>query len=122
MSNLAALQAQIAHLQGLAAPVSIVPTPQIDIMAQVKELIKETLNSELADIRKLIEVNMPKTETKKEKTILEVIGLSLTQEEQMWLSSMPVQKHIPIFLEETAGSDCIKLFVSELKASYDKKS
>ena len=122
MSHLDRLTQQLNELKAqtaLATPVvPVVPMGPVDLSTQIQEAVKAALANELTEIRKLIDNQLPK----KEMGLLEIIGLSLTPEEQVWLSSPPVQKYLPVFLQTTGGSDCIKLFVSELKDAYESKT
>jgi hypothetical protein len=122
MSHLDRLTQQLEALKAQTTP--IVPAASVtspDLSTQIQEAVKAALANELIEIRKLITSNLPK-ETKRDLTILEIIGLSLTPEEQVWLSSPSIQKYLPVFLQTTGGSDCIKLFVAELKAAYENKT
>jgi hypothetical protein len=119
MSHLDRLTQQLEALKASTKPVvPTVPVVQSDLSTQIQEAVKAALANELTEIRKLIASNTPK----KEMSILEIIGLSLTPEEQVWLSSSSVQKYLPVFLQTPGGSDCIKLFVAELKAAYENKT
>jgi len=133
MSNLTSsqLQQQILALQeqqrqlSQSPKVANIPT-DLNYLTQVQGMIKEVVATELADMRKLLEGLVKPTEPKivqekvnelpkKELTILEAVGLALTNEEQLWLSKKEVLSRLPDFLSSKSGLEFTKMLVTDLK-------
>jgi len=79
-------------------------------LADIKQVIKDTVAEELAALRK------PEV---KELTLLQAVGAALSQEDQVWLSDparlQGVEKQLPLFFQSEDGRNAIKAFVKHYR-------
>jgi len=103
------LQAQLASLKASQIP-SIKPSIGLTV-DDIRQTVKEVLASELG----LLKPSKPLT-------LLEAIGLGLTEEEQVWLSDpsrlQGIETHLPLFFQTEEGKASVKSFVQYYKDTY----
>jgi hypothetical protein len=129
-SSIQALQAQLASLQVPPAPTQhtaissapfMAPTGLSQPIPDIETIVKTIIERELSEMKRLIQELQPKAVVK-ELTILDAIGLGLTESEQLWLSSTDVIKQVPTFLSLPEGMELTKLFISTFKDFYENTS
>lgn len=103
-ASIESLQRQIAALQGLNAP-------QLSL-ADIQKVVKDTIAEELGS---------KPVEQPKAKTILEAIGCSLTEEEQMWFSDIKNLAGLATFLPGFLVTEPAVNFIKELSKAYRAK-
>lgn len=118
--EVAALQAQIEALRHQATAPSAQQSPQNAIggisLDDIKSVVKGMLE-EFAATSGTIQ----KIEPIKKYTLLEAIGLALTNDEQIWLSTPVVLNDLPNFIASENGQTLIKNIVSNFREYYENK-
>ena len=111
--QLATLQAQNSSLSP-ASPVA--PTLSID---DIKQVVKAAIAEEVASLKK---EGVP-TKPIENLTLLQSIGLSLTVEEQTWLSASDklqgLERHLPLFFQTEDGKLAVTYFMQYYRSIYE---
>lgn len=112
------LQRRIAELQlGKTQPISEVPKESSDL----KDIIREVLREELTSLKDSTPI--PDKTPAKPMTLLESIGTSLSEEEQLWLSKpdiLPkVGEFLPLFFQTEEGKHGVKAFLKYFRGCYE---
>lgn len=132
MSSLTALQNQLAALQSQAVKPAILepavqqPLQNISASSQMvtlstddlQRMVKDAVATAIAEVRTL-----PQENNMKELSLLEAVGLCLTEEEQVWLSD-PVKlkgldRHIPRFIQTEEGKLFVQTFMKYYRGVYE---
>lgn len=116
--SLTQLQSQIDLLRAQANPQSV--GPQVDASAgDLKQMLREVFAEELAALKGAIGV-APTPEP--QLSLLQSIGLGLTEEEQIWLSApdklQGLEGHLPKFFQTTEGKQSVKAFIKFYRGIY----
>ena len=124
-SSIDELQKRIAELQLAASPqvVPVVPavnTPQTDIKALIRDVIREEMS--LLKDSTLVKPE-PMTVPAKELTMLEAVGQCLTLEQQKWLSKpeilQKVERNLTNYIQTDDGKLAVKGFVAYFRGLYE---
>lgn len=124
-SSIDELQKRIAELQLAATPqvVPVVPavnTPQPDIKALIRDVIREEMS--LLKDSTLVKPE-PMTVPAKELTMLEAVGQCLTVDEQTWLSRpeilAQVEKKLSLYIQTEGGKTAVRSFLTYFRGFYE---
>lgn len=124
-SSIDELQKRIAELQLAATPqvVPVVPavnTPQTDIKALIRDVIREEMS--LLKDSTLVKPE-PMTVPVKELTMLEAVGQCLTVDEQTWLSRpeilAQVEKKLSLYIQTEGGKAAVRAFLTYFRGFYE---
>lgn len=124
-SSIDELQKRIAELQLAATPqvVPVVPainTPQPDIKALIRDVIREEMS--LLKDSTLVKPE-PMLSPVKELTMLESIGKCLTEEQQLWLSKpdilAQVEKKLATYFQTEEGKTAVRSFLTYFRGFYE---
>lgn len=116
--SLTQLQSQIDLLKAQVNPQSV--GPQIGApVGDLKQAIREVFAEELAALKGTVGV-APAPEP--QLSLLQSIGLGLTEEEQVWLSSpdklQGLEGHLPKFFQTPEGKQSVKAFIDFYRGIY----
>ncbi len=119
-ASIAILEKQLAELQKL---------PTISVAPIVPAAVSEpTVTVSLTDLRSMVNelVNDSKTGTieavnkpTKQYTLLEAVGLAISNDEQTWLLREDVIKGVANFMATKEGIDITKLFITNYRKYYE---
>lgn len=124
-SSIDELQKRIAELQLATTPqvVPVVPavnTPQPDIKALIRDVIREEMS--LLKDSTLVKPE-PMTVPVKELTMLEAVGQCLTVDEQTWLSRpeilAQVEKKLSLYIQTEEGKTAVRSFLTYFRGFYE---
>ena len=124
-SSIDELQKRIAELQLAANPqvVPVVPavnTPQPDIKALIRDVIREEMS--LLKDSTLVKPE-PTVSPPRELSMLEAVGQCLTLEEQKWLSKpdilQKVERNLINYIQTEDGKSAVKGFVTYFRGLYE---
>lgn len=108
------LQEQLNSLKNIPVPGVKPPTMGLSI-EDIRQTVKDVLAAELALLK-----------APKPLTLLEAIGLALTQEEQVWLSDparlQGVEMHLPLFFQTQEGQASVRAFVKYYKEAHGQST
>ena len=122
------LQQQLSALQSAQKPtIEPVSSPQVSI-EDIRRMVQEEVTAKLELLKGSLAIPKEEIPTKvanqaKELTIQESIGLSLTEEEQLWLSQsdklLGIEKHLPEFFQTEDGKLAIQSFMIFYRGKYE---
>ena len=124
-SSIDELQKRIAELQLAANPqvVPVVPavnTPQPDIKALIRDVIREEMS--LLKDSTLVKPE-PTVSPPRELTMLEAVGQCLTVDEQTWLSRpeilAQVEKKLSLYIQTEEGKTAVRSFLTYFRGFYE---
>lgn len=119
------LQHQLATLQAQVEKPSSVPASPVAQMLSIddiRQVVKAAIAEEVSSLKKLDEVPKPIENL----TLLQSIGLCLTEEEQIWLSAsdklLGLDKHLPLFFQTNDGKLAVSSFMEYYRNCYESKT
>lgn len=116
--SLTQLQSQIDLLKSQATPQTVGPQVGVPV-GELKQAIREVFAEELAALKGTVGV-APTPEP--QLSLLQSIGLGLTEEEQIWLSApdklQGLEGHLPKFFQTPEGKQSVKAFINFYRGVY----
>jgi len=116
------LQKQLATLQAQ----SVTPSPASPVVSMSIEDLKQVVKAVIAEEVTLLKQEGIPTKPVENMSLLQSIGLGLTEEEQIWLSASDklqgVEKHLPLFFQTEDGKLAVQSFILYYRGVYDCKT
>lgn len=113
------LQAQIATLQAQLGTPNTGASTGLSL-EDIKKAVKDTIAEEVAALKVVEQVPIKPIENI---SLLQSIGLGLTQEEQIWLSASDklqgLEAHLPRFFQTEDGKLAVQSFILYYRGVYD---
>lgn len=117
------LQHQLATLQAqVQKPTPASPVAPVLSIDDIRQVVKAAIAEEVSSLKKVEET--PKLI--ENLTLLQSIGLCLTEEEQVWLSAsdklLGLDKHLPLFFQTSEGKLAVSRFMEYYRNVYESKT
>ena len=116
------LQKQLATLQAQ----SVISSPASPVVSMSIEDLKQVVKAVIAEEVTLLKQEGIPIKPVENMSLLQSIGLGLTEEEQIWLSASDklqgVEKHLPLFFQTEDGKLAVQSFILYYRGVYDCKT
>jgi len=113
------LQQQLAVLQAQSA----LPSPASPVVSMSVEDLKQVVKAVIAEEVSLLKKEGVPTKPIENMSLLQSIGLGLTEEEQLWLSASDklqgLEEYLPKFFQTEDGKLAVQSFILYYRGVYD---